>query len=1761
MIHIPNYKIRTQLDERAHSLVYRAIREMDNQPVILKVLKKHYPTPEELARYRQEYEISKSLNIKYVVKTYGIEKYKKTLVMILEDFGGESLKTALCSQSKPPKEQSFKFTLSVFFPVAIQIADALGQIHAASVIHKDINPSNIVWNKTTEQLKIIDFWISSRLPREKPTLKNPEQLEGTLAYISPEQTGRMNRALDYRTDLYSLGVTFYELLTGQLPFDSFDPLELVHCHLAKIPVPVCQLNPNIPVILSDIVMKLMAKNAEDRYQSALGVKIDLEKCLEQLLHFKHLDDFSFELAKKDFSGKLQIPQKLYGREDEIQTLLHAFERVSAGAREMMLVAGYSGVGKTALVHEVHKPMTLRNGYFAAGKFEQFQRNIPYSALTQAFNGFCRYLLTESVEILKQWRTQIKKAVGNNGQVLIDLIPELELVIGPQPPVLEVGPTEAQNRFNFFFQNFFRAIGQKNHPLILFIDDLQWADSASLNLLKRLMNDTENQYFLIIGAYRNNEVDATHPLRMMLENLQQNEALVNSIALDNLSRNDVNTLISEALICEANEVEGLTALVYEKTQGNAFFTHEFLKSLFDQSLLTFDLQTQIWQWEIDKIARLNMSSNVVELMSGKLNQLSVQTLEMVKLAACIGNSFDLKTLSLIGQILPSEALSHLWPAIEEGLIFSLDESYKQVEVDELSLDFKFQHDRIQQAAYALIAETDKLSLHLQIGRFLKASTSPIDAKLFEIVDHLYLGLPLITDQIEKNEMARLALMAGKKAKWANAYGPAVNYLKLGLNLLPNDCWETEYALTLDLYLATVEAEYLNTQYEKAERLSHIVLQHAKTILDQFKAYEIQMQMCIAQNKMQASIEIGLQVLEMLGVPLVNSPPPKRTMVEFEQLPNMSDPHKLAAMSILMNLFAPGVIAQPKLLPSIAFTMVTLCIRYGNSPLSAFAYVFYGMLLCSLAEIETGYQFGKLALKLLDKFEALDIKSKVYNLYYAFIFHWKKPPSLSIEPLSHGVQVGLEIGDIEYACYNALGYSMQAPFVGQPLEALSEKISAYLELSQNLKQAYQVNTIGAWGQFLHNLIGKASDKYCLTGALFNEAEMLPIFKSMNNLSSQFYVYVEKSILSYLFKDYKGAVMNASLASSNYEHATAALMVFAIHNFYYSLALLAHCSSKDQQEDSLKQVESNQKQMQRWADHAPQNYQHWYDLVEAEKARILGDILQAESYYEKAIEGSKVNQYFNEQALIYELAAEFYLGRGMAKFAQTYMREAHYYYQQWGALAKIENLESRYPQWFDKTSLFPEVSQLSVSKTTLLSTSSKAGAEWLDLNSLMKAAQTLSGEIVLSHLLEKMMRIVIENAGAESGFLLLPQQEGWYIEAEGRIDSDQVNVLQSFPISHKAIAESIIHYVIHTQQYVVLNNASQEGEFIHDAYIVKHSPKSLLCLPLINQGQLIGILYLENNLTTAAFTTKRLEVLKVLCSQLAISIENALLYRTLEEKVEERTAQLAMRTEQLAQANQEITTLNTQLQEDNLRMSAELDISRHLQQMLLPKEEELAQIEELDIAGFMVAADEVGGDYYDVLEDHGQVLFGMGDVTGHGLESGALAIMVQSAIRTLLALNETDPVKFFSALNQMVYQNVKRMKTQRSLTLILVYYQNHQLYLSGQHEEVIVVRDGQLALIDTLDLGFPIGLDKNIAEFVNQMTLPLKAGDVVVLYTDGITEAENMAGGFYGTERLCEVIRQTWQKTASEIQQAVINDVRQFIGEQKVYDDMTLLVLKQK
>lgn len=1523
------YQVIEKLYESTNSLVYRGHRIADSQPFILKMLKQAYPPPEKIAWFKREYEITKSLQLTGAINACTLENDHNCWVIVLEDFGGESLEQLM---------QSKQLTLTEFLTIALEIVEILGQVHQQQIMHKDVNPSNIVLNPTTGQLKLIDFGISTVLSRENPTLRNPNQLEGTLAYISPEQTGRMNRGIDYRTDFYSLGATFYKLLTEQLPFKTTDAMELVHAHIAKHPTPPHEIKPEIPQPLSLIVMKLMAKNAEDRYQSAHGLKADLQECQRQWEQMGHISPFP--LGHQDVSDKFQVSQRLYGREQEIEQLLTGFDRVSLGAREMVLVAGYSGIGKSVLVQEVYKPITRQQGYFISGKFDQFQKDIPYASLVQAFRSLIGQLLTEKEAQIATWRQKLLAALGDNGRVIIDVIPEVELIIGSQPTVPELAPTEAQNRFNLVFQNFIQVFTQASHPLVLFLDDLQWADGASLKLIQLLMTATNSQYLYIIGAYRDNEVTQAHPLMFTLDEIRKAEGIVNQITLKPLNLLDVNKLITDTLKLALEAAKPLAKLVLTKTNGNPFFINEFLKSLYSEELLTFDFRRDSWQWDLRQIQSRGITNNVVELMASKVQKLCDATQLVLKLAACIGNQYDLQTLATVYEKSPQETQSDLWPAIAEGLVLPLSDTYKLIELDvqglasSVTVEYKFAHDRIQQAVYSLIPNEEKQAVHQQIGSLLLRNT-PLDKreqKIFEIVNQLNLGRQLINQQIERDELAQLNLVVGKKAKASAAYQAGLNYLQVGLSLLGDDCWQRQYDITLTLYTEAAEAAFLSGNLGQMERLIEVVLQKAKMLLDKVKVYGLKIEAEASQNKLLSAINTALSILEMMGIVFPKQPSQldiehgleeiKSALAEkgiedvedLVNLPSMIDTEKLAVMSIIFNMAHSCYVTSPQLFTLATFKMVSLSIRYGNTLLSTRAYAMYGIVLCGVVgDINGGYQIGQVTLKLIEKLNAKGLKPSVLFLVNCFIKHWKEHVRETLNPFLSAYEIGLETGDLQFAAWGVHSYCYLAYYMGKELGELERETARASEAIAQIKQKHVLDRHKTYWQAILNLLGKSENNFRLIGKHYNEDKMMQFYLEVNDRNALCELHLQKLILCYLFQEYTQAIENSSMAEKYVGNAVGTIN-FAIFHFYDSLARLAVFTDANvaEQQYILGKVAANQEKMKQWAHYAPMNYLHKYYLVEAERARILGKDQDAREYYDGAIALAQENEYLNEEALAYELSAKFYLARNQKHLARHYLQDAHYAYQCWGAVAKVKDLEARYPQFLANSS--PDIVQ---TRLNPLTTNSGNTSVVLDLSSVLKASQAISSEIVLDKLLAKLMKIVIENAGAQKGFLILHSQAepgnekgNWVVEAEATVDSVDVTILQSIPVDSvdtevemPLLSAAIINYVANTQTNVVLNDATHEGQFTHDPYIVTTQPKSIFCTPLLHQGKLSSILYLENNLTTGAFTSDRVEVLRILSAQAAISIENSRLYsrvenysRTLEQKVKARTQELEEKNQKL-------------------------------------------------------------------------------------------------------------------------------------------------------------------------------------------------------------------------------------------------------------------------
>jgi len=1309
---IPGYEIITELSASPTSAIYRGYRQRDRQPVILKVLQKEHPASEEIARYQHEYQILKNLDLEGVIRAYDLQKHQNSLVLVLEDFGGESLRNFLGDRKLEMKE---------FLLTSLQIVECLVQLHRQNIIHKNINPDNIVVNPQTGKLKLIDFGLAAQLNSQILKIENPHVLEGTIAYISPEQTGKINRFLDCRTDFYSLGVTLYEMLTQRLPFKTTNITELIHCHIAKSPLSPYQINPLIPQPVSDLVMKLLEKSVEDRYKSAWGIKADLVICLMQLEANDEIE--CLVPGEHDISDKFQISQKLYGRDREIEILLAAFNRVREGKSEMFLVTGNPGVGKSALVEKIYKPVKQKKGYFIRGRSDKLKANIPYVSIIQAFQNLILQLLAESESQIANWQKQLLTALGNNAQVIIDLIPELELLIGKQPAVAELASTELQNRFYLVWKNFINVFTKAEHPLVIFLDNLQWIDPASIHLIQSLILAADSEYLLFIGAYRDGEMSANLPLMLALEKIKNHylnssknsSRNINQIALSNLQLLDISHLIADTLSCDFKRAKNLADLIIAQTKGNALFTNKLLTQLHTDKLLEFNFDSYIWQWNIETIkssAIVNFNS-ATELIVKKVNQLSEPAQRTIKLAACLGKQFDLNTISTVANRDDGEIAGDLWQGIELGLIIRLENSYTvanlliketahlltetvgdRLDNQELKQNYlyKFSYNLVQQTIYDLISPSQKSTIHQHIGKSLWQKNP--HHQLFEIVNQLNLSIELSTISPDRHELARINLAAGKRAKTLVAREAAFNYLQMGVNLLSGDSWEQQYNLTLELYIEAAETASIKGDFEQMEELTNIALSKAQTLLEKVKIYEIKIQSYILQQKKSTAIQTALEVLNLLGIKISQNPTNLNIFLgwletklalhnkqtdDLLNLPEMSAPNQLAAMRIMYSVCILADSTTNKLCLLLQLKMIALSIKYGNTGISAFAYANYGVMLCeSWNKVELGYQFGKLALILLDDFNIKELKNRVFFVVNTRIKPWRQHFHKSLNFFLKAYRQGIKSLDFEAAVYAIFSYFYSAYYIGEELGYLEQEISKYNQALIKLEQETIIDLNKLYQQVTLNLMDRGEHRWQLVGKGVNEEKMLLHYQETNNRVAIYHLYFNRLILSYLFEEYDRAVEAAALAEK-YLDSVAGTIVFYGFFFYASLAQLAGCNhgQNNYQKSAIAQVKLNQQKLKIWAENSPINYLHKFYLVEAELSSILDQSAKAIDYYDRAIELAKEHKYIHEAALANELAAKFYLAKGNARLAQPYLLNARYCYYRWGAIAKVNQLEDKYPQ----------------------------------------------------------------------------------------------------------------------------------------------------------------------------------------------------------------------------------------------------------------------------------------------------------------------------------------------------------------------------------------------------------------------------------------------------------------------------------------------------
>jgi predicted ATPase/signal transduction histidine kinase len=1418
-----------------------------------------------LDRLAHEYALKDELDSAWAVRPVELVRERGRIALVLEDPGGEPLEHFLSA----PME------IVAFLRLAISIAAALARVHQHRLVHKDIKPANILVDHATGKVRLTGFGIASRLRRERQSPAPPETIAGTLAYMAPEQSGRMNRSIDTRSDLYSFGVTLYRMLTGSLPFTASDPVEWVHCHMARKPLPPHERLPSVPATVSAVVMKLLAKAAEERYQTAAGAESDLRHCLLEWETHHRVDEFA--LGEHDTPDQLLVPEKLYGRASEIEMLLSACGRVAKSGRpELVFVSGYSGIGKSSVVNELHKALVPLHGFFASGKCDQHKRDIPYATLAQAFQSLIRPLLGTSEAGLHDWRDAFHEALGSNGSLVTNLVPGLQHIIGDQPPASDLPLQDAQARFQQVVRRFIGVFARPEHPLALFLDDLQWIDTATLDLLESLVQ--ELRYLLLIVAYRDNEVDSSHPLIRKLDTIRQTGAILQEIRIPSLQREDLERLIADTLHCELEQATPLAQVVHEKTGGNPFFAIQFIYALAEEELLCFDHEHARWSWDLHRIQATSCIENVVALIIGRLNRLPVETQKAVQQLACVGNRADIKTLSILHGASEEEIHSLLREAVRLELMARVDTSYV------------FVHDRVQEAVYSLIPEQTRAEVHLRLGRMLSVQT-PLERReeaIFDIVNQLNRGAALIVSPDEREQVAELNLVAGKHARASTAYGSALNYLIAGAAMLPEDCWQGRYDLAFALEYHRAECEFLTGNLAAAERRLSSLSHRASNLADRAAVSSLRIDLFMTLDRGDRSVQVGLEYLRSVGITWSPHPTKNEMRQEFQRiwqqlgsrsitelidLSLMDDSGQRAKMNVLAALLPPALFTDENLFCLIVAHMANVSLENGNSHASCLAYVWLGLLLGPhFDNYPAAFEFGQLGLDLVEKRGLDRFRARVYLDYSHVVNPWMKHARLGPALARRALDVATEVGDLTFAGYSSCNLVSALLASGDPLADIQREAEKKRDLVIKARFGLIFNIITGQLRLILALRGLTPSFSSFDGPDFDEHRFERHLDETPGMAVAIgWYWVRKLQGRFFAEDFLGAI-EAAAKMARFVWTIPSHLEIAEYHFYAALARSAYYNTESAQRQSalVKEISDHYKQLEVWVQYCSENFSHRVALVAAEIARIEDRHLDAMREYEKAIHFARNNGFVHDEAVANEVAARFYLAQGFEKIAHGYLRDARHSYLQWGADGKVRRLDQKYPQ-------LTEQEPAPRPRSTI-----EAPVEHLDLATVIRVSQAVSGEITLERLIDTLMRTAIEHAGAERGVLILSRAGERQIHAEATTNGDTVVVrVREEPITAAILPETIVNYVVRTQESVIIEDATTPNSFSLDEYLSQRHARSVLGLPLLKQATLIGMLYLENNLAPHVFTPARIAVLKLLVAQATMSLENTRLYRDLEER----------------------------------------------------------------------------------------------------------------------------------------------------------------------------------------------------------------------------------------------------------------------------------------
>jgi predicted ATPase/signal transduction histidine kinase/GAF domain-containing protein len=1457
--------------------ISRGKLDRDGLPVLLVVLRPGSSVPAGRALLRQACALRSELDPSWAARPLELVEVHGQTALLIEDPGGAFLDRLLGAPLAVPE----------FLALALGITKSVGHLHARGFIHQDIKPANLLVSAASGETWLTGFGLTSRLPRHRRSSEQREVILGTLAYMAPEQTGRMNRSVDSRSDLYSLGVTLYEMLVGTLPFTASDPMELIHCHIARPPVaPKFQLS-QVPEQLSAIVMKLLAKAPEERYQTAAGLEDDLRRCLTGWRADGRME--LFPLGAHDVSDQLLIPQKLYGREKSISSLLRAFERVASdGVTEFVLVSGYSGVGKSSMVNELQKVLVPSRGLFASGKFDQFKRDIPYATLAQAFRSLVRQILTQSNAEVLRWQTALREALGPNGQLIVNLVPEIELIIGQQPSVADLPAQDAQNRFQMVFRRFLGVFAAPKRPLVLFLDDLQWLDPATLDLIEHLVTHSQVRHLLLIGAYRDNEVGPAHPLLQTLKASREAEARVHEIVLAPLGLDDIGRLVAETLHCLPENATPLAQLVQEKTSGNPFFAIQFLTALAEEKLLEFDQEKGAWSWEFAPIKAKRYTDNGVELVAEKLDRLPARTQAALRQLACLGNVAQLGTVAWVLGESETAIDAALEDAVRAGLIFFLENAYT------------FCHDRVREAAYALIPESERPAVHLRIGRLLALLTpaTELEEKIFEIVNQLNRGAVLITAAEERVRVAELNLIAGKRAKISTAYASALTYLAAGTVLLGVESWEQQYEVTFELEFQQAECEFLTSDFVAAEYRLSMLSEHARNLVDRAVVARLRTELFTTLDQSDRAVGTGLAFLREVGVDWSPHPTKDEVRLEYERirrqldnrpietlvdLPPMTDPGYRAILDVLTVLEEPAHFIDENLRCLVLARMVNLSLEHGNSDGSCVAYVHVGWLVGPrFGDHQAAFRFGKLGLDLVEKRGLERFRARVSQCFGYFVVPWSRHLRTGLELLRRSFSAAQEAGDLKYATYFRDRLVTLLLAAGDPLSEVQREAELGFEFARKAKSGYIADILDGQLRLIRTLRG-------LTPAFSDEAEFDDDRFGKHSVSDPRRVFaicwywIRKLQACVIAQDYVKALAASAeagplLETRQSEFETAEFL------YYDALARAGKYESASPEErlQHREKLAVAHRKIGLWAENCSENFGNRLALIGAEIARIEGRELDAQRLYEQAIRSAREGGFTHNEGFANERAAHFYLSRGYDTSAYAYLQNARSCYLRWGALGKVRQLDQIYPSLQEE--------RTAASSTATIGTP----VEQLDVGTVIKASHAVSGEIVLEKLIETLLLIAVEHAGAERGLLILVRNDEPQIEAQAATVRGRVEVTtRPALLAPSELPASVLHYVIRTRESVVIDDATARNLYSEDEYLLRRRPRSILCLPIVKQAKLAGALYLENNMTPGAFTPDRIVVLELLASQAAISLENARLYSDLErENLERKRAEDELR-----------------------------------------------------------------------------------------------------------------------------------------------------------------------------------------------------------------------------------------------------------------------------